>query len=948
MHFFLLHCSLLFPLCFLGARSLWSATGDRFLGTVALAWGNIVATCLILACAEGLGDRGWFFRLSLLIALGSWLVLRRVRSPAPPGPLDPAPLSRRLLIVMALALLPVAWASLRIAATYEPNNYDSLTYHLPRVMFYLGQNDFAHFATGNDRQIYFPFNFNLLQLFPLAYSAPLQTLNFVNLCFWAVAGVAVYRLARLAGFSRNASLTSSWLALTATQILAQATATTNDLPSGVGVLVTLVFILRWRHSRLWRDSLFAGLAAGLTAGSKLTILFFGPAAALIVLGLAWQHVRRGEIGAYFRAVRSWLPAAALAMAVAAPFAIINLAEKGEWINHTYDYTLNRPFSAGSVAQTTKAYFVQLFAEPIHRFAFDPKFSEQLNTWGQQTFFPRWNEAWAFSELHLFPLDLNEDHVFFGFAGPLAALCAAWVLLRWRRASAPEVWLALLGLGWFASYFILNKWSLYNQRYFVLPLLVLSPGLAAMIDGPARHSLGWLLNRITLVLVGAAAIWLAGLYLFHNSSRPYAPLWRDQAPPPALAELPPLIGHRLGSQTRINFDSTDGNERAFLFMTFGRDQRFTAFDRTLDKAYNVFSLWGFVRKVIYSNIEQRSSYTIVKFPSKRTAGVEYLGTVGVGQPALDYYGLAPFPDTVAASDDDRNVMVKFLYDRREPNRFSAMRIRAIGLNPSDRARLVVGVEYTDQTSSTLATFTTSAEAPTPVTKPFSHFTLRLEDIDTGEPLGGTDLPYLFRSLPPDVEAPDDPSLLFADELVTHHPQNHLTVQGLGAPEGPYPEWRLPLIRRAISPNLRFEVPPTDQLRRLELTFSARLDARSSAQMDLLVNGRVARTITLQGGTEWQEHTIPFVADPGRNVIELRNVVVEDATDWLDYLDRYPDVKAYVLSQGVPLEEGARQHFETHGRNEHRELKSKRRLETLPGDAPTYYLFRTIRLSGFRSP
>lgn len=949
MHLFLFHSLLLLTASYAAARRLWSHAGDRILATFALAWGNIVVTCLLLSAAHGLGDRPWFLRASLLIAAGTWLAVRYfVSGPAAATEPPAARPSSLLVTALGLSLAPLLYASIRIAATYEPNNYDSLAYHLPRVMFYLGQNTLEHFSTGNDRQIYFPFNFNLLQLFGLTYGSPLQTLNFLNLATWGVAGLAVYRLGRIAGQARNAALIASWFALTSTQILAQATATTNDLPTGAILLTALVFVLRWRESRLHRDALFAGLAAGLTVGSKLTTIFFAPAAGLILAFLGWQFWRRHEPGRFFLGVRSWLWAAAVAAVIASPFALINLAEKGEWINHTYDYTLNRPFGLGSVAQTSKAYLVQLFLEPLHRFCPDPKFSELLNAWGRQMFFPHWNPAYAFSDFLLFPLDLNEDHVWFGLAGPMVVLCALGCLLRFRRHATATVWLALLGLGWFVTYFALNKWSLYNQRYFVLPLLVLSPCLAVLAGAACGTSPWRRLARTLLIISGVGALWLAGAYLFNNSSRPYAPLWRDLRPPPAYPALPPLIGERLAAQSRINFNSTDGNERAFLFMTFGRGQRFTAYAWADVKAYNVFSNWGFVRRVCYSNIEQQSTYTIVKFPSKRTAGVEFLGTIGSGQPALDYHGLVPYPEKVPASEHDRNVMVKLLYAPREPGRYSDLRIRTAGLNIPDNARLVIGVEYADHSTETLATFKASGESRASVTRPFRRFTVQIVDAESGQLLGATDIPYLYRSLPPEIEAPDDPALLFAEELIIPKPETHIIANGLGVPEGPYPQWKLPLIRWATSPVVRLEVPETDQLARLELTLDARLHTRDYGQMDIVLNGEPVQTVTLPGSTNWVETTVQLTPRAGRNVIELRSVSVSDEPDWADYLERYPDVKNYVLSQHVPLEKGARDHWEMYGHKEFRTLHNQRRPDIMPADKQFYYLFRRLRIHGYRNP
>ncbi|MEZ5415633.1 MAG: glycosyltransferase family 39 protein [Opitutaceae bacterium] len=938
------HIAVLAVLSFITAARFHPGLLERLVTTVLLGWANIVVTSLLLAQWEHLGDADWFFRTSLLSAVLLWLVAH-VKTNAPSESSDRP--GTALQVFAFGTLMAITWIALRIGATYEPNNYDSLTYHLPRAMYYMGQGDLAHFDTGNPRQTYFPFNYNLLQLGGLIYGAPVQAVNFINLVAWAVAGLSLYRIGRLASLGPNAALLATWLTLTATQILAQATATTNDLPTGAGVLVTLMFILRWRRDRLTRDAIMAGVAAGLAAGSKLTVVFFGPAAGLIVLWLCWQHWRDGRLRDLFLALRAWVLPGILALGLASPFALINLAEKGEWINKTYDFTLNRPFSVGSVLQTSKAYLVQMFIEPFHRFTFDLQFTNELNAWGKQIFFPNWNPAYAFSPLYLFPPDLNEDHVWYGFTGPLILLAGAFALFRCRRERRPLAWLAALGLGWFATYFLLNKWSLYNQRYFVPAILILGPCLGVLIE------IGWSKarwNRFTRnIIIGLSlcSLWLAGIYFFKNTSRPYGPLWAGQPPPAALPALPTVMVQRLAGEPKINIDTADGNERVFLFMNLGRHQRFTSFDRVVPDAYNLISRWGFVRKVAYSNIEQLSSYTTVAMPEKRTAGVEFLGTLGSGQPALDYYGLPPHPEEIPAVPNNRNVMVTFYYGPRDPGRYADMRIKVTGLNLPDEARLTVGVDYADGDSEILAEFNQSGDAPASVTRPFRRFTVRITDRLTGRELGSMDVPYLVRDDPTEAEAPHNPIQLFSHELITTSPAGRITTSGLAAPEGPYPQWNLPLIRWAKSPILRIEIPATKHLSRLQFHFELCLHARQSAQFDVRFNDELVAAYEWDTPTGWFIKDLTLRPKAGVNVIEIRNVTVGTEPDWEDYLARYPDVAHYLKTSNLPLQSGALEHYETFGRKENRIMHLKRTTTALEGD-PLYYLFRSLHVEGFRSP
>ena len=951
MALFLAHTIILLGASYLASRSLLRYCLERLLAAGLLAWGNIVVTSLLLAALHHLGESVWFFRTSLVLALATWYLLGKV-APEPagvrPGESNEKKFSPLLLTAFILTLAPIAYAGIRIAVTYVPNNYDTLAYHLPRAMYYMGQNSLAHFDTGNPRQIYFPLNYNLLQLFGLIYSPPVQVVNFFNLTAWAAAGLAIYRLCRQSAFSADAALIATWLALTSTQVLAQATATTNDLPTGTGLLCTLVFVLRWRDSRLTRDAWLAGLAAGLTAGSKLTVLFFGPAAGVIVLALAYQHWRRGEFRNYFQGLRSWLTPGLLAFALASPFALINLAEKGQWINKTYDFTLNRPFSLACAGQTAAAFLVQFFIEPLHRFAFDMKFTAELNTWGARTFFPHWNEAYAFSPLYLFPPDLNEDHVWFGFTGPFILLAALFCLVRWRKVATPMVWLAALGLGWFATYFLLNKWSLYNQRYFVPAILVLSPGLAAVIEAGWASPRFQRSTRNLLATLALCALWLTGVYLFENTSRPYAPLWAGNPPPQALPTLPAPMVARLATQSRINIESTDGNERIFLLMAMGQHQRFTSFEKPDPAAYNVFSHWGFVRKVAYTNIEQLSTYTLVEVPTKRTAGVEFLGTIGQGQPALDYYGLPPHPELATATAANRNILVTLYYAAREPYRYAHLRIKVAGLNAPDQARLRIGVEYEDHSTEILSTFLADGEAPAAVIRPFRCFTVRVEDQHTGKEIGAIDIPHAVNDRSPDEEAPFDPSSLFSDELVAVELKSKIITTGLARAEGPYAQWDLPVVRWAKAPVVRVEIPATDSLGQLEMNFSLRAQARESATVDVVFNGVLVKTYQLPARTQWIGQKLQLTPKPGVNILEFRNVSVGTEPDWLEYLERYPDVKAYVVSQNVPLAQGGREHYETHGQQEGRILNRQHKIETIDTTDSLYYVFRYLRLSGYKKP
>ncbi len=943
------HFALLAAMSYATARHLVADWIERIMAAAGLFWGNIVVLSLGLSCIEKLGEVPWFFRGSLLLGgLTWWLVARLVPGPPEPLPFTPPEgetRSRWLGVAVLGSLFLLFLANLRMAGSNPPNNYDSLAYHLPRVMYYMGHNTLAHFESADIRQVYFSFNYNLLQLACLIYSPPHEVINFLNIAAWVLAGLGVFRVSRLCGCSFNASLLATWLAITATEVLAQATTTTLDLPTVAALLAMLVFILRWMRAGRRVDAMLAGLAAGLAGGAKLTVVFFGPAVVVLLLVFLYQHWRQGAVARYFAGVRSWLIPGALAAGLAVPFILYNLAATGQWMTKQLDFTLNKPFSFACAVQTTKGYLGQLFLEPFGRFSYDLPLIGQLNAWFKKTLFAGWNPAHAYSDFYVIPPDLNEDHVWYGFAGPLFLVCGLVCLWRDRRLRGPIGWLALLGVGWFVTYFAMNKWSLYIQRYFLPAIVLMAPCAAAVWDRrPAVGTVLGTLKRWAFWAVSLTSLWFAIVYLDQNRNRPFFWPGSDFTPPVVMPDVPELLRDRLAEQSRINIISDGTNERIYLLMTAGRNQRFTSSTQVAPDKYNVFSFWGFTRNNIYANIAHIASHTLVAVPGKKTAGVEFLGTVGRGVDAFDYAGLPPNANETKASPANSNIVVLVRYGPTEPNRFMFCSLRVNGLNPGDHARVLVNAEMVDGSEVPIMAQTHSGEIKFGLTKPFKRLRIDVVDRETGAKLGAGDLPYAIK--PSDADQPPlSGSALFRTELISTAPARSLSVNGLADLEGPYAKWDLPVFRWSKQPAVRIEIPANDKLRRIRLAFSLRLQVRDQAHLRVVHNGTIVDEFALRGRTEWVDRTLELTAGPGENVIELRDAPDDEVPDWLGYLEKNPDVKAFVIAQGVPLEEGARQHFEKHGQFETRILPKKPnpQLSAPPPDS-LYFVYRHLVVEG----
>ena len=892
------------------------------------------------------------FRSSLILGFLSVLLVRRFVSPAPAIAEKPSgeKASWALLVTVVGSLFIMFVVNIRVAASYPPNNFDSLTYHLPRAMYYLGHNTLAQFESIDIRQTFFSFNYNLLQLFCFIYGPPHEVTNFINVIAWGIAGLGIYRVSRLCGCSANASLIATWLALTANQVIAQATTTTLDLATAAALFAAIGFGLRWRQSTQSRDAILAGIAAGIAAGAKLTVVFFGPTVVLLLMVFWFQHWQQGATRSFFSKVRQWIVPGLVAALLGVPFIIYNLAATGHWMTDKLDFTLNKPFSFACALQTAKGYLFQLFLEPFGRFSFDYELIGRLNDWLSHTFFKGWNEAYAFSGFFVIPPDLNEDHVWYSFAGPLFLVSGVVCLVRDRRLRTPLAWLALLGVGWFLTYFGMNKWSLYIQRYFLLAILLMAPCAAAVWDGlPNAPKGSGSVRRFIFGLVAATSLWIAIVYLGQNRNRPFSLPFTSFKAPKVLPDIPPLLRQRLAPQSRINIISEGTNERIYLLMTFGKGQRFTSSQQVAPEKYNVFSYWGFTRNNIYSNIAHIASHTVVSVPTKKTAGVEFLGTVGEGIYAFDYVGLVPNADATAPSPENKNIVVLVHYGALEPNRFEHCRIRVDGLNPHDNARVEITAEMSDRTTQPIMSQTHSGEVKFSLRKPFKRLAIKVVDLATGKIIGLGDLPYTTKPTDADAPPPVSATTLFRVDLINPTMTRSLSVNGLADLEGPYAQWELPQFRWAKQPTVRIEIPANPKIKRLRVSFNVRLQVRDDATLRVLHNGRVVQDFVLRGRTQWFNQAVDVVAAPGDNVIELRDSPNLEVPDWLAYLDQNPDVKAYVVSQSQPLETGAKEHYEMFGRKERRPLPMK--VNTAPPAPPPeslYFLYRSIQIEAFSNP
>ena len=226
--------------------------------------------------------------LVTVAAAASWWRLRAERGAGAPrlGRL-PVPSRAWLLpgLMACVAALQAGWLAVT-AYTYAPNNYDALTYHLPRALHWLQERSSGPFATNTDRQVQFPplAEYVVAQLH---LAAPDDSLaNFVQWFGMILAALAVTEIARRLGAQPRAQAGAALLAMALPIGIGEAATTQNDFVLAGWLAVFAAFGLGYAArpgSSSW--ALLAGLSLGLALLTKSTAYIYAAPILALVGGL---------------------------------------------------------------------------------------------------------------------------------------------------------------------------------------------------------------------------------------------------------------------------------------------------------------------------------------------------------------------------------------------------------------------------------------------------------------------------------------------------------------------------------------------------------------------------------------------------------------------------------------------------------------------------------------
>ncbi|WP_327038845.1 hypothetical protein [Micromonospora maris] len=210
---------------------------------------------------------------------------------------------------------------LLIALLAAPNNFDSQTYHLPKVERWVAQGDLTFWATAIHRQVTIPPGAEYLLLHLRLFTGSDALFNLVQWAAGVGALLAVTRLTAQLGGGRRAQLLTAFLLATTPMVALQATSTQTDLVCAAWAVCAATLALDGLRRRAHLGDLLAlGAGTGLVAVTKTSgLLAVGPLLVLWGLGqLRLAYLARP-------AGRQRIPAGSLARTVGASVLILAVA-----------------------------------------------------------------------------------------------------------------------------------------------------------------------------------------------------------------------------------------------------------------------------------------------------------------------------------------------------------------------------------------------------------------------------------------------------------------------------------------------------------------------------------------------------------------------------------------------------------------------------------------------
>jgi hypothetical protein len=385
-----------------------------------------------------------------------------------------------------------------IAFVSPPNNWDSMTYHLPRIEHWIQNKSLRHYSTSIVRQlISAPFaEMSILQ--GRIISGDNWLMNMEQWLSFAGIAVGISLIAGHLGLNKRVQTAASLFFLTIPMAILQSSSTQTDLVEAFYIICMAERFLAWKRDATLHNSIEFGIALGLCILTKGTAY---PIAFAFVCYFAIISVKRFKTRLFFA-----FAAATICLVLNMPHYIRNQTYFGNPLSPPHGTVSNF-----TVKQFVFSFFFNLYSNiPFPLPKIDSKINEYLVSQDARIFPYGPGQILGIKASIKSFLIFNEDIAGNGFH--LLLIIVSFVLILPGKSKLRYPWIVLFS---WLTFFYFIPWQPWITRLQV-PLFALSaPVFALAFAETKKRGIFNRAGKICLVFLCCFAL----LPLFKNSSRP---------------------------------------------------------------------------------------------------------------------------------------------------------------------------------------------------------------------------------------------------------------------------------------------------------------------------------------------------------------------------------------------------------------------------------------------
>ncbi|MCL1948035.1 MAG: hypothetical protein FWF51_12935 [Chitinivibrionia bacterium] len=198
-----------------------------------------------------------------------------------------------LLLILAITFF--------IAAIYPPNNYDSMTYHIPRIEHWIQNENVSHYETSNLRQTMAAPFAEFVIMHGRILSGGDSLMNLVQWFAFIFSLAVIYRILNMFGIDKKYSIYGVLFFATTPMAILQALTTQTDLVEALFILIIAERFLTWKKEYNIFTAFEFGIALGLATLTKGTAYPLALTFVVVFALISLKHFKQRIIGAVLAA-----------------------------------------------------------------------------------------------------------------------------------------------------------------------------------------------------------------------------------------------------------------------------------------------------------------------------------------------------------------------------------------------------------------------------------------------------------------------------------------------------------------------------------------------------------------------------------------------------------------------------------------------------------------------